>query len=134
MSRSIFVVGLVGMLGCSSAGTGAASHPATPADATAGGVIAPVASTRTAVAAAQSEPSAPSAPTTAALEYHDESDSVRAAIENAERAARLYEEFLARAGDSEEYAAAVKRSREQIKDLRDTLVFIREGAAQRAAH
>ena len=131
MSRSIFVVGLVGMLGCSSAGTAAASHPATPADATPGVVIARVASTRTAVPIAQSEPPAPP---TAALEYHDETDSVRAAIENAERAARLYEEFLARAGDSEEYAAAVKRSREQIKDLRDTLVFIREGAAQRAAH
>ncbi|HYP99534.1 MAG TPA: hypothetical protein VER96_12760 [Polyangiaceae bacterium] len=130
MSRSIYVVGLVGMLGCSSVGTGAVSHPATPAV-----VIAPVASARTApVAAAPSVPSEPSAPATTALEYHDESESDRGALENAERAIRLYEEFLARAGDSEEYAPAVKRSREQIKDLSEILVFIREGAAQRAAH
>lgn len=126
MSRSIYLVGLVGMLGCSSTGTGAASHPATPADATAGVVIASVASART-------SPVAPAEPA-AALEYHDESESDRGAIENAERAIRQYEEFLARAGDSEEYAPAVKRSREKIKDLRDTLIFIREGAAQRAAH
>ena len=70
-------------------------------------------------------------PERAPLTYHSESDSDRVFIENAERAIREYREFIARAGDSQEYAAAVKRSREQIHDLQDTLVFVREGSEQR---
>jgi len=67
-----------------------------------------------------------------ALEYHLESESERLFIENAERAIGQYSEFLARAGDREEYAQAVKRSREQIEDLQAAIVFVRAGAAERA--
>ena len=68
------------------------------------------------------------------LEYPVESDGDRVFIENAERAIAEYSQFIARAGESEEYAAAVKRSREQIEDLRAALVFVRAGAEQRGAH
>ena len=67
------------------------------------------------------------------LEYHDESDRDRAFIENAERAIAQYNEFIARAGESREYAAAVKRSREQVQDLRDAIDFVRAGAQARSA-
>ena len=67
----------------------------------------------------------------APLAYHDESERDRVFIENAERAIREYREFIARAGDRQEYAAAVKRSREQIDDLQSTLVFVREGSTPR---
>ena len=69
-----------------------------------------------------------------APEYHDESESERVFIENAERAIGQYSEFLARAGDGQEYAAAAKRSREQIEDLRAAIDFVRAGAAARATH
>lgn len=75
-----------------------------------------------------------SAMANAPLEYHEESETDRVFIENAERAIREYSEFLARAGDSQEYAQAAKRSREQIEDLQKAIIFVREGAAQRAAH
>jgi hypothetical protein len=68
------------------------------------------------------------------LEYHDETEADRRFIENAERAIGEYSEFIARAGDSAEYAPAVKRSREQIEDLREAINFVRAGAAQRTAH
>jgi len=71
------------------------------------------------------------APERTPLAYHSERDTDRAFIESAERAIREYREFIARAGDSQEYAAAVKRSREQIHDLQDTLVFVREGSESR---
>lgn len=45
------------------------------------------------------------------------------------RAILLYEQFLERAGDDPEYAVAVKRSREALADLRDTLVFLAQPAA-----
>lgn len=69
-----------------------------------------------------------------ALEYHGESESDRRFIENAERAIGEYSEFLARAGDRAEFAPAIRRSREQIEDLRAAIDFVRAGAAQRAAH
>lgn len=129
MSRSIYIVGLAGVLGCSGAGAGA--RASTPAGTTAGGAAtARVQHTPTATPRAAAQPT----PSTAALEYHDESESDRVFIENAERAIRQYSEFLARAGDSPEYAQAAKRSREQIEDLREAIVFVRAGAAQRAAH
>jgi len=55
-------------------------------------------------------------------------------VENAERAIGEYSEFIARAGESQEYAPAVKRSREQIEDLQAAIDFVRAGAAQRAAN
>jgi hypothetical protein len=78
--------------------------------------------------------SAMSPTTNARLDYQEMSESDRLFIENAERAIGEYSEFLARAGESAEYAHAVKRSREQIEDLREAIVFVRAGAAQRAAH
>ena len=64
------------------------------------------------------------------LEYRAENDRDRVFIENAERAIGQYSEFIARAGDSEQYAPAVKRSREQIEDLQAAIVFVRAGAGQ----
>jgi len=65
-------------------------------------------------------------------EYLDQSESDRVFIENADRAIGEYSAFLARAGDSEEYARAVQRSREQIEDLQAAIVFVRSGAQTRA--
>jgi hypothetical protein len=65
---------------------------------------------------------------TTPIEYHDPSDSDRVFIENAERAIGQYTEFIARAGESAEYAQAVRRSREQIEDLRAAIVFVRAGS------
>ena len=132
MNRGIYVLGLLGLLGCASGGNregarGSLRAPELPAPEFAGprsGSHAP----RTPTA------SSPTARASASLEYHDESESDRVFIENAERAIREYSQFLSRAGDSPEYAEAVKRSRAQIDDLRDTLIFVRAGAAQRAAH
>ncbi|HET7541007.1 MAG TPA: hypothetical protein VFK05_14085 [Polyangiaceae bacterium] len=70
----------------------------------------------------------------APLEPRTESERDRVFIENAERAIGLYTEFLARAGDREEYAQAAKRSREQIEDLRRAIDFVRAGEAERALH
>jgi len=69
-------------------------------------------------------------PTVSALEHHDDNQQDRVFIENAERAIGEYSEFIARAGSNPEYAAAVKRSREKIQDLRDTLRFVRADEAQ----
>ena len=66
----------------------------------------------------------------APLEYRDQNPSDRVFIENAERAISEYSEFIARAGEREEYAPAVKRSREQIQDLRDAIDFVRAGSGQ----
>lgn len=127
MNRSICVVGLLGLLGCASGGNREAARARIPAPALAG----PRSGSETPLAPA---PSSPTAQAGASLEYRDESESDRVFIENAERAIREYSQFLSRAGDSPEYAEAVKRSRAQIDDLRDTLIFVRAGAAQRAAH
>jgi len=127
MNRGIYVLGLLGLLGCASGGTRQGARASIPAPALAGprsGSDAPRAPA----------PSLPSARASASIGYHDESESDRVFIENAERAIREYSQFLSRAGDSPEYAEAVKRSRAQIDDLRDTLIFVRAGAAQRAAH
>ncbi|HEY3253481.1 MAG TPA: hypothetical protein VGJ91_06015 [Polyangiaceae bacterium] len=72
---------------------------------------------------------------TAPLEYHDDADERdRVFIENAELAIAQYSEFIAHAGQSEEYAPAVKRSRAQIEDLHAAIDFVRAGAQARAAH
>jgi hypothetical protein len=131
MSRSIWGLGLLVVLGCSGAGAGARAPAATPdlAGPSESGA-APAMSTR----ASSSRASAQSGSASGTLEYHDETEADRRFIENAERAIAEYSEFIARAGDSAEYAPAVKRSREQIEDLREAIVFVRAGAAQRAAH
>jgi len=64
----------------------------------------------------------------------EQGGSERVFVENAERAIGEYSEFIARAGESQEYAPAVKRSREQIEDLQAAIDFVRAGAAQRAAN
>ena len=130
MNRSICVVGLMGLLGCSSAVGGAGARPSAST----------LAGPRSgkAVAASNAGIATPRASQfespTAALEYHAESAADQRFIENAERAIGEYSEFIARAGDGADYAPAVKRSREQIEDLRAAIVFVRAGAAQRAAH
>jgi len=120
--RSFWGLGFLGVVGCAAGAGGsrtpaAASAPATRIQATQ-------------AVAAKAQGAVASAP----LDYHDENERDRVFIENAERAIGQYSEFIARAGNSEEYAAAVKRSREQIKDLRATLDFVRGGAQERAAH
>lgn len=112
-------------------GASAKAHPSTPAPL--GPRSGPGA---TGAASRDPAPASPQQPESraAALEYHEESESDRVFIENAERAIGEYSEFIARAGDSAEYGPAVKRSREQIEDLRAAIDFDRAGAAQRVAH
>ena len=130
MSRSICGLGLLVVLGCSGAGPTAGTRAAAP------GLAGPRSGAATAINAPASPSSPPSPPAAAnsSFEYHDETEADRRFIENAERAIGEYSEFIARAGDSAEYARAVKRSREQIEDLRQAIIFVRAGAAQRAAH
>ena len=114
MNRRLYALGLLGLTAC------------------AGGVGNAGARVDTAVAHAPAPaPLAKRAPTSTPLEYHDESDSDRVFVQNAQRAIREYTEFIARAGASPEYARAVQRSREQIQDLEDTLLFVRAGSAER---
>ncbi len=117
-------LGLCAGLACSSGGGGAGARTAVSAPHEA------VTRVQAPVAAGTHQGASPTQP----LEYQSLSESDRVFIENAERAIDQYSEFLARAGDAEEYARAVKRSREQIEDLRAAIVFIRAGAAERAAH
>lgn len=65
-----------------------------------------------------------------ALELDEGGD--RAFIDNARRAIGLYREFLARAGSDEQFAVAVKRSREQIEDLETAILFVQNGMQERA--
>ncbi|HEY0465329.1 MAG TPA: hypothetical protein VGC79_14040 [Polyangiaceae bacterium] len=121
MSKKIYCLALLSTVACSGGGTGVAARSATVQPA-------PRAETRSTLA--QNETAAKSTP----LEYHDENERDRVFIENAERAIGEYSEFIARAGDSEEYAPAVKRSREQIEDLKLAIDFVRGGAQVRAVH
>lgn len=50
------------------------------------------------------------------------------AIPALEKAAQQYRDFVAKAGDSGEFADAVKRSKERSGDIDDTIKFIKEGA------
>jgi len=117
MNKRIYCLGLLGILVCSctvrGVGERAAAATVTPA---------PRAQQRAPVAENETAP--------APLEYRDGHESDRVFIENAERAIGEYSEFIARAGDSEQYAPAVKRSREQIEDLRAALAFVRAGSGQ----
>ncbi|HEX2672826.1 MAG TPA: hypothetical protein VHM25_18205 [Polyangiaceae bacterium] len=131
MSRHIYGWGFIVICGCSGA-TGAASAPAATAR-LAGPRSGPEVATVTSAPASPSGSGSRSA-SSSRLEYHDETEADRRFIENAERAIGEYSAFIARAGDSAEYAPAVKRSREQIEDLQQAIIFVRAGAAQRAAH
>lgn len=44
-----------------------------------------------------------------------------------EKAADLYESFINKAGTREEFAEAVKRSKDRVQDIRDTVQFIKDG-------
>jgi tetratricopeptide (TPR) repeat protein len=57
------------------------------------------------------------------------------AIPVLEKASAQYRDFVGKAGDEPVFAAAVKRSNERVKDIEDTIKFIREGeqAAKDAA-
>jgi len=50
------------------------------------------------------------------------------AIPALEKAAQQYRDFVAKAGDNADFAAAVKRSKERSSDIDDTIKFIKEGA------
>ncbi|MEI9952904.1 MAG: hypothetical protein WDO74_29005 [Pseudomonadota bacterium] len=121
MHKKIFCLGLLSTFACSS---GAGHVDLRSAAAT------PALSTAEPALVAKGE----SATTRAPLEYRLLDDSDRVFVENAERAIGQYTEFIARAGASEEYAPAVKRSREQIEDLRAAIDFVLAGAERRAAH
>jgi len=55
------------------------------------------------------------------------------AVPMLEAAARLYQEFIAKAGDKKVYAEAVKRSKDRSQDITDMVKFIKEGQAAAAA-
>jgi tetratricopeptide (TPR) repeat protein len=44
-----------------------------------------------------------------------------------EKAIGQYEAFISKAGSDEAFAAAVKRSKERVQDIKDTMIFIKEG-------
>jgi hypothetical protein len=118
--RSFWGLGFLGVVGCA-AGVGGSRTPAA--------AVAPATRTQAPHAvAARTQGTVASAPP----EYHDQSESDRVFIENAERAIGEYSAFLARAGENEEYARAVQRSREQIEDLQAAIDFVRSGAQMRA--
>lgn len=50
------------------------------------------------------------------------------AVPALEKAAQQYRDFVAKAGDGQEFADAVKRSKERSTDIDDTIKFIKEGA------
>ena len=115
--RSFWGLGFWGVVGCAAGGRAPAAEvaPAPRIQATQAGT----AKTSSAVASAPPE-------------YHELSESERVFVENAERAIGEYSAFLARAGENEDYAPAVARSREQIEDLQAAIVFVRSGAQERA--
>jgi len=118
--RSFWGLGFLGLVGCATGAVGSRTPAAAVAPATR--------IQATHAVAAKKQGAVASAPP----EYYDQSESDRVFIENAERAIGEYSAFLARAGESEEFARAVQRSREQIEDLQAAIVFVRRGAQTRA--
>jgi len=55
------------------------------------------------------------------------------AIPMLEKAADLYGQFISKAGTGAQFAEAVKRSKDREQDIRDTVKFIKEGKASKAA-
>lgn len=58
-------------------------------------------------------------------------DSELAQMEAFRQAERLLQQFIERAGEAPEYAAAVTRSQERIADIRTTLDFMEQGRRER---
>ncbi len=116
MNKRIYLPGLLGVLACSSGA----------------GQVAPRAATVPVPREQAHLPVTKNETASAPIEYQDPRDNDRVFIENAERAIGEYSAFLARAGENEEYARAVQRSREQIEDLQAAIVFVRSGAQTRA--
>ena len=61
-----------------------------------------------------------------AQEFKAKGESTKA-IPALEAAARIYREFIAKAGDNPVYKDAVKVSEDRSQDIEDTIKFIREG-------
>lgn len=54
------------------------------------------------------------------------------AIPMLEKAANIYEDFVRKAGSDSAYAEAVKRSKDRVQDIRDTVQFIKDGKRLKA--
>jgi tetratricopeptide (TPR) repeat protein len=54
------------------------------------------------------------------------------AVPALEQAASIFESFVQKAGNTPEFADAVKRSKERAQDIRDTVKFIKEGQSEAA--
>jgi hypothetical protein len=125
MDQRVRLVGLLFLTAC--AGSPAVSHAAraaSPARRGPDSASAPV-GIRT--------PSAPAVlPASPPLDYDSETDNDQAYLDNTRRAVELYREFIDRAGTDPQYAAAVKRSREQIEDLTNSGIFVGRGMRERA--
>lgn len=68
-----------------------------------------------------------SVPFTSAPRFSEADQSDQAFVVNARRAIAEYRSFIEKAGDAEEYAAAVARSRERIADLEQMIAFVEQG-------
>src|SRR5262249_20615692 len=55
-----------------------------------------------------------------------------AAVPMMKQAASIFETFISKAAGGAEYADAVKRSKERVQDINDTVKFIEEGQSQAA--
>jgi hypothetical protein len=65
------------------------------------------------------------------FDYDQEADADQVYLDETRRAIELYRKFIERAGNDPAYAAAVKRSREQIEDLTSAGIFVEEGRRSR---
>jgi Tfp pilus assembly protein PilF len=57
--------------------------------------------------------------------------SGQSAVPNLKKAAEIYKTFIGKAGNTDVFAAAVKRSKERSQDIEDTVKFIEEGEIAR---
>jgi hypothetical protein len=67
------------------------------------------------------------APFTSAPRFSEADQTDQAFIVNARRAISEYRSFIEKAGETSEYAEAVKRSRERIADLEQMIVWVEQG-------
>ena len=82
--------------------------------------------------ATSASPERAAATASAPLELDYAADDGQTFVENAKRAVAEYREFIERAGTDEQYAPAVKRSRERIEDLEAARIFVENGMRERA--
>lgn len=59
--------------------------------------------------------------------------SGQSAVPNLKKAAEIYKTFVGKAGNTDVFAAAVKRAKERSQDIEDTVKFIEEGEVARKA-